>query len=111
MHQPTTNGESFPMMYARVAGFLDELKQKPYRRVAIFAHGGVLMCAGIYGKLFSEKDCFKHLAPYGGIEKITLISGNQVFYDKNKILYKMEALLCQREELHPKKQWRYTKEK
>ena len=27
MHQPTTNGESFPMMYARVAGFLDELKQ------------------------------------------------------------------------------------
>lgn len=72
MHQPTTNGESFPMMYARVAGFLDELKQKPYRRVAIFAHGGVLMCAGIYGKLFSEKDCFKYLAPYGGIEKITI---------------------------------------
>lgn len=72
MHQPTTNGESFPMLYARVASFLDELKQKHYNRVAIFAHGGVLMCAGIYGKLFNEKDCFTHLVPYGGIEKITI---------------------------------------
>lgn len=32
MHVATTNGESFPMVYERVAGFLDELKQKPYRR-------------------------------------------------------------------------------
>ena len=29
MHVATTNGESFPMVYERVAGFLDELKQKP----------------------------------------------------------------------------------
>lgn len=72
MHVAATNGESFQMLYARVAEFLDELKTEQYRRVAIFAHGGVLICAGIYGGLFTEKDCFKHLAPFGGIEKITI---------------------------------------
>ena len=36
-----TGGESFAMQYRRVSDFLDELKGKPYQRVAIFAHGGV----------------------------------------------------------------------
>ena len=72
MHLAATNGESFPVLYDRVAAFLDELKTKPYRRVAIFAHGGVLICAGIYGGLFSKEDCFKHLVAYGGIERIVI---------------------------------------
>lgn len=72
MRVAPTNGESFPMLYARVASFLDELKTKPYKTVAIFAHGGVLMCAGIYGGLFTEKDCMEHLVPFGGIEKIVI---------------------------------------
>lgn len=72
MHLAATGGESFPILFDRVASFLDELKTKPYRRVAVFAHGGVLICAGIYGKLFPKEDCFKHLVPYGGIEKITI---------------------------------------
>ena len=50
----------------------DELKNKPFCRVAIFAHGGVLICAGIYGGLFPKEECFKHLIPYGGIEQITI---------------------------------------
>ena len=33
MHLAATGGESFPIMYARVAEFLDELKNKPYRHV------------------------------------------------------------------------------
>lgn len=72
MHVRCTNGESFPMLYARVASFLDELQTMPYRKVAVFAHGGVLICAGIYGGLFGEEGCFKHLADYGGIERITI---------------------------------------
>lgn len=72
MHVATTNGESFPMVYERVAGFLDELKQKPYRQVAIFAHCGVLLCAGIYGGLFKEEGCFEHTVEYGGIEEIEI---------------------------------------
>ncbi|HRN16000.1 MAG TPA: alpha-ribazole phosphatase [Xylanibacter oryzae] len=72
MHLAATNGESFPIMYARVAAFLDELKKKSYKKVAIFAHGGVLICAGVYGGLFPAEDCFSHLTTYGGIETITI---------------------------------------
>ena len=72
MHLAATNGESFPIMYNRVSAFLDELKKKPYKRVAIFAHGGVLICAGIYGGLFTSENCFEHLTDYGGIEQIRI---------------------------------------
>ena len=72
MHLAATNGESFPELYARVSSFLDELKTRPFDKVAVFAHGGVLICAGIYGGLFAEEDCFKHLVPYGGIEQISI---------------------------------------
>ena len=72
MHLPTTGGESFPMLYARVASFLDELRLQPYERVGIFAHAGVLVCAGIYGGLFKQEDAFAHQVDYGGIEKIEI---------------------------------------
>lgn len=72
MHLPTPGGESFPMQYQRVAAFLDELRQQPYHRVAIFAHGGVLVCAGIYGGLFPQAEAWDHLVPYGGIERIEI---------------------------------------
>ena len=72
MHLAATGGESFPDLFARVSSFLDELKARPYRRVAVFAHGGVLICAGIYGGLFPKEDCFKHLVPYGGTERIVI---------------------------------------
>ena len=72
MHLQTTNGESFPQLYERVADFLDELKKQPYERVAIFAHGGVLVCGGIYAGLFPADDAFSHLVEYGGIQVITL---------------------------------------
>ena len=73
MHQPTTNGESFPEMYARVASFLDELRQHDYERVAIFAHGGVLICAGIYAGLYAaDEHAFEHITPYGGAIEIEL---------------------------------------
>jgi len=72
LHTPTTNGESFRQFYARVASFLEELKQEKYSRVAIFAHGGVLICAGIYAGLFTEADCFSHQPPYGGTVTINV---------------------------------------
>ena len=72
MHLPTTNGESFPMLYARVEEFLNELKGKPFKRVAIFAHGGPIVCAGVYAGLFKEEEAFRHLVPYGGIQIIEL---------------------------------------
>lgn len=72
LHLPTPNGESFPDQVARVSSFLDELKSQPYRRVAVFAHGGVLASAGIYGGLYSFARAWDHLTPYGGIISITI---------------------------------------
>ncbi len=72
MNLAATNGESYRSVYSRVADFLDELRQQPYQRVAIFAHGGVLICAGVYAGLFPEDDCFRHLTPYGGIQRFQL---------------------------------------
>lgn len=72
MNLAATNGESYRLLYQRVADFLDELRQKEFERVAIFAHGGVLICAGVYARLFPEEECFSHLVPYGGIQLIEL---------------------------------------
>ena len=72
MHVATTNGESYPMVYKRLASFLDELKTKDYKHVAIFAHCGILLCAGIYAGLFPEEGCFEHAVDYGGIEEIEI---------------------------------------
>ena len=72
MHLPATGGESFPMLLARVSAFLDELRQKPFRHVAVFAHSGVLVSAGIYARLWGETDAFAHSVPYGGIQEMEL---------------------------------------
>ena len=67
-----TGGESFAMQYRRVSQFLDELKKKPYTRVAIFAHGGVLICAQLYAGILKAEEAFDALTPYGGIVRINL---------------------------------------
>lgn len=67
-----TGGESFMMQYTRVAAFLDELKQQEYHRVAIFAHGGVLICAQIYAGSITQEEAFGALTPYGGIVEISI---------------------------------------
>ncbi|MBQ9218014.1 MAG: alpha-ribazole phosphatase family protein [Muribaculaceae bacterium] len=72
MHLPTPGGEAFPDLMARVGAFLDELRTASHERVAIFAHGGVLIAAGLYAGLFDEQDAWDHLAPFGGIMTIEL---------------------------------------
>lgn len=72
MNLATTNGEGFPDFYARVSSFLAELSVKPYKHVAIFAHGGVLMCAEIYAGHYPREEAFNHLTPYGGIVEIEI---------------------------------------
>lgn len=67
-----TEGESFAMQYERVASFLEELKTKPYHRVAVFTHGGVLICAQIYARWLNLEDAFKSTTPYGEIISIKI---------------------------------------
>ena len=72
MNVRTTNGEGFPDIYARVSSFLNMLKTQTHRRVVVFAHGGVLICAGIYAELFKRENAFDNLTPFGGLLKITI---------------------------------------
>lgn len=74
LHLPTPHGESFEMQYRRVSQFFEELRQQPYENVAIFAHGGVLICAQIYAGTVSFSNAFQALVPYGGIIHLQLNS-------------------------------------
>ncbi len=72
INQPTTGGESFRQQYQRVVSFLDDLKNKPYNRVAIFAHAGVLISAGLHAGLYQWDNAWSNLADYGHHIVITL---------------------------------------
>lgn len=65
-------GESFKEMYLRIADFLDELKQKDYNNVLVFAHGGVLACAMVYARQTDLHHAFENLTPYGGMVSIEI---------------------------------------
>ena len=67
-----TGGESYPEMQRRISAFLDELKGTSHQKVALFAHGGVLMCAQVHAGKMLPADALRQLTPYGGIIQITL---------------------------------------
>ncbi len=72
INTPVSGGESFMMQYLRVSNFLDELRTKPWQRVAVFAHGGVLVSAQVYAGLVTPETAFAALPPFGGLVRITL---------------------------------------
>ena len=72
INTPVSGGESFMMQYLRVSNFLDELRTKPWQRVAVFAHGGVLVSAQVYAGLVTPEAAFAALPPFGGLVRITL---------------------------------------
>ena len=67
-----TNGESFGQQYRRVAAFLDELKKKKDSPLALFTHGGSILCVQVYAGLLNPAEAFRHLTPYGGIVKLEI---------------------------------------
>lgn len=67
-----TGGESFRMQLQRVSEFLIELKRKPYERVAIFTHAGVILCAQIFTGILPIEKAFDAITPYGNIQILTL---------------------------------------
>lgn len=72
LHLPATGGESFPMLRQRVGSFLNELSQKNYRHVAVFAHGGVIVAACLYVGLYPEEEAFSHQLGYGEVMDIEI---------------------------------------
>ncbi len=72
LNVPTTNGESFMMQFDWVSSFLNELKEKDFSHVALFTHGGVILCAQVYAGLLKAEETFNSLTPYGGIVRMEL---------------------------------------
>lgn len=73
MHYVIPGGESFMQLLSRVSSFMDELYKKPFHRVAVFAHGGVILAAQLYaGVVVSDEKAFSNLLPYGGVTEIEL---------------------------------------
>ena len=71
-HEAPTGGESYPEMQRRISAFLDELRETGHSRVALFAHGGVLMCARVHAGQLPPAEALRQLTPFGGIVRITL---------------------------------------
>ncbi|MBR0224379.1 MAG: alpha-ribazole phosphatase family protein [Bacteroidales bacterium] len=72
IHTPVTGGESFMQQFQRVSNFLDGLKTKPWNRVAVFAHGGVLVSAQVYAGLVTPEEAFSCLPAFGGLVRIRI---------------------------------------
>lgn len=72
LHVPATGGESFIMQYERVSSFLDEMKAQGHEHIAVFAHGGVLICARIYAGQLTPEEAFNAISPYGAVIEIDI---------------------------------------
>jgi alpha-ribazole phosphatase len=70
LNVPATGGESFMMQLQRVSSFLDEMKRQGYGHIAVFAHGGVLVCAQIYAGILKPEDAFCSIPPYGAVVRV-----------------------------------------
>ena len=65
-------GESTVDVYNRMKDFFDELRTKPYRRVAVFYHGCAILCTRILLGLLPHTAGFDDVTPLGGIEIVEL---------------------------------------
>lgn len=65
-------GESTVDVYNRVKSFFEELRQKPYRRVAVFYHGCAILCTRIYVGDLPWSAGFRDISDFGSVTKITL---------------------------------------
>lgn len=72
LETPTRDGESFRDLYGRVASFLDELRQQPYERVALFCHGGPIICALVYAGRVRIEEGYANIPDYATVTEITL---------------------------------------
>lgn len=70
-HIPPTGGESFMQQSERVAAFLDEVRKSSAKRIGVFTHAGVIICAQTYAGMRLRSETFVSGPPYGSITKLT----------------------------------------
>lgn len=74
---PTKNGESFRDLYRRVSDFLDQLRQTAandpsIKKVAVFCHGGPIICALVYAGLVPLEEGYSNIPDYASVTRIEL---------------------------------------
>ncbi|MBR4534613.1 MAG: alpha-ribazole phosphatase family protein [Bacteroidaceae bacterium] len=74
LDSPTRNGESFQDLYRRVASFIEELKAtlSPDASVAVFCHGGPIICAMVYGGLIPLEQGYANIPDYASVTKVEI---------------------------------------
>lgn len=74
LDSPTRNGESFRQLYARVVQFLQELQASASDDacIAVFCHGGPIICAMAYAGLVSIEEGYAHIPDYASVTHIEL---------------------------------------
>ncbi|MBQ0089312.1 MAG: alpha-ribazole phosphatase family protein [Prevotellaceae bacterium] len=70
IHAP--GGETFDDLYNRIVDFLNEKKKEGYNRIALFCHGGPILCARVFAGQIKKSDGFKALTPFAGIDVIDI---------------------------------------
>ena len=72
LNVPTLNGESYHDLLARVSSFFNEIKDSGHKKIAIFAHGGILICSQVYAGTMSPENALQKLPSCGEIIEITI---------------------------------------
>ena len=74
LHIPTRNGESYQDLLARVSSFFADLKKDSnhQQKIAVFAHGGILLSAQIYAGVLTPVNALQKLPSYGEIVRIVI---------------------------------------
>ena len=65
-------GESMRHLYDRLVDFFEELRQKPYKKAAVFYHCCAILCTRIWAGQLPWSAGFSDVTPFGGVEKIIL---------------------------------------
>lgn len=82
LDSPTRNGESFKDLYRRVAAFIEELKaedarlaaggRSSQRNIAVFCHGGPIICAMVYACLVPIEQGYANIPDYATVTHLEL---------------------------------------
>ena len=65
-------GESMEQVWERLKSFLDELKEQPYREVAVFSHGCAILCLLIKLGLRPPTSNLNDIPPTGSVTTIEI---------------------------------------
>lgn len=74
LDSPTRNGESFRDLYRRVVAFIEELKASTGadERIAVFCHGGPIICAMVYAGLVPLEQGYANIPDYASVTIVSV---------------------------------------